>query len=156
MRNRLGFTLIELMIVIVILGILSGMTGFMWNRYVANADLRAAARDVAADIAKFREMAKTENRVYNMNFNTGANNYTITAAATTNFPATFSQTKSPTSFANHIRITAANFSGANDIFFRVRGTSDPMGTVTLQNRVTSTAVITVSMTGKAYVTFDIK
>jgi len=111
---------------------------------------------VASDISRFRERAKTENRVYNINFNTGANNYTIAAAATTTFPTAFNQTKTPTAFANHIRITAANFSGANDIFFRVRGTSDPMGTVTLENRITSTAVITVSMTGKAYVIFDIK
>jgi len=47
---RKGFTLIELMIVIAIIGILSAVALFGWRGYQDNVNLRTAARAVVTDI----------------------------------------------------------------------------------------------------------
>ena len=50
MSNK-GFTLIEMMIVIAIIGILSAVSLYGWLGYQNNLNLRTAAGEVMADIA---------------------------------------------------------------------------------------------------------
>ncbi len=158
MKNRRGFSMVEVLIVMFIMGILATFTTFTWNRYSSNANLRSAARDVQADMANAKEKARSESRIYKITFDDSSNNNYVISYAETATPTVFNtyQTKTPRTFDADIAISAANFSGTKQIFFRVRGTSDPNGTVTLRNSRGSTAVITVSTTGKAYVTFNMQ
>jgi len=158
MKTSKGFSLVELIIVIAIIGILASISSFAWQRHVNNANLRTAARDLVSDFQNCKQNAIKESRDYHIEFTTGTNgSYTISAATTTS-PATYAAvntTKSPTTHGNGIQITSASFFGipSNKIRLEVRGTSTN-GTVVMENSRGSKATIKTNTTGKAYVQFE--
>lgn len=160
MKRPQGFTLVELMIVVCMLAIISAIAGLWLQSYTINRNLRTAARDIASDFAIYKERAVSENTTYQIAFDTTApGNYTIQSVVggvTTNLT-----TKTPSSFGSGITIVSATFgAGASPtVIFNPRGTVSPLGGaldgVVLQNSRNSQATITVNMTGRTYVTFNI-
>ena len=147
-----GFSLIELLIVVAILAITAAFAVPQFQRYSANADLRTAGRAVAADLAAVKQGAVTENLdVYRLSFNLAGNSYALirTDSGTTLW------TKSPAAHGSGITLSAADFSSGAVVNYTRRGTMS-MGTVTLQNTRGSTAVVTVNITGRTYVTFSMQ
>ncbi len=140
-----GFSLVELMIVIALMGIMAGIGSFAWSKYTMNANLRAAARDVASDIFVTREKAVSESTGYRITFDVGGNSYTIANTVTGT-----SQTKALGAFAPGIVLQSASFGG--NMNFQARGTVDA-GNLVLRNSRNSTATITVNITGRTYVSF---
>jgi type IV pilus assembly protein PilA len=148
-RIQEGFSLIELLIVVAILAIVAAIAIPQFQRYAANADLRTAGRAVAADLAAAKQASVTENLdAYRLSFDVAGNSYALTRTDT----GTTLWTRSPASFGNGIVLTAVNFSGGSAVSYKRRGTMS-LGTVTLQNGRGSTAVVTVNITGRTYVTF---
>lgn len=162
MDSRRGFSLIELIIVIAIIGIMATISAYAYQSYVNNTNLRTAARDMVSDFQNCKGKAISESRDYQISFTTGTNSsYTISASATTNHAAV-STTKSPTAFGNGIQIivedTCNGFFGtsaANIIRFQARGTS-ANGCVKLTNTRGSKATITTNVTGRTHVAFAIQ
>lgn len=157
MKENRGFSLIELMIVIAIFSIMASISSLAWQRYVNNANLRSAARDVVSDFQNCKAKAISESRVYQISFTTGTNSsYTISAAANTTHAAV-STTKLLSVYGSGIKVDNAAFWGVptNRITFQVRGTCSN-GTVVLTNSRASSATITTNVTGKTYVTFDMQ
>lgn len=149
MKTSKGFSLVELIIVIAIIGILASISSYAWQRHVDNGNLRTAARDVVSDFQNCKVKATSENRNYQISFVTGTNSsYTISAPATDTHTAA-STTKLPTVHGAGIQINSAP---TGIMTFWARGTSSN-GTVTMINSRGSTATITTNITGKAYVTF---
>jgi prepilin-type N-terminal cleavage/methylation domain-containing protein len=148
MSNK-GFTLIELMIVIAIIGILSAVSTYGWLGYQNNVNLKTAAREVMADIASCRQLAVSGNCDYLIQFTDSSPNYTITAPTCVPPPPT--QTKNLTSFGSGLTITTTTF-GTAPVSFISRGTSS-FGTINLKNSKNSTATITINITGRTYVSF---
>ena len=74
-----GFTLVEAVIVLLIIGIVTAMAIPHFQKFAANANLRAAARDLVADFSILKQRAMSENMVYKITFNDGEdlNNYAI-------------------------------------------------------------------------------
>jgi type II secretion system protein H len=146
-----GFTLIEMMIVIAIIGILSAVSFFVWSGYQNNVNLRTAAGEVMSDIASCKQRAISEGIQYCMQFTDGSPSYSINASSCT--APTQTQAKNLTSFGAGLTVSNTNFN-SDRVSFLPRGTlSSNTGTIVLRNSKNSTATITVQITGRAYVSF---
>ena len=152
MKTNKGFSLVEIMIVIAIIGVLATIATFSWQRYVSNTNLRTAARDLASDFNSMRQNAVSKlDTTHTIVFDSAANTYTMSG--------TTIQTKSlapPGQEAGSTYIFSLPGGGATyTLTFLSRGTLSPAaGTITLKNNRGSTATITFNTTGKTYVTFS--
>ncbi len=137
-----------------ILAVMSTIAVFSWNRYVTNANLRTATRELEADIFLIKERAVSERIHYRITLNVGANNYTIDQGGiATGDPYTVLQTKSPATLGSSNILLDTTFAGAQ-IIFQPRGTLGAgTGRVRLQNSRGSIATITVTITGRTHVQF---
>jgi type II secretion system protein H len=151
MSNK-GFTLIEMMIVIAIIGILSAVSMYGWLGYQNNVNLKTAAREVMADMTSCKQRAVSEGIDYCIQFTDGSPDYTINANSCTS--PTQTQAKSLTSFGSGLTITTTNFY-LGRVSFIPRGTSS-FGDINMKNSKNSTAKITVQITGRIYVAFTMQ
>lgn len=151
MKPSKGFSLIEVLIAIVVIGIVAAVAGLNLHAYTLNRNLKSAARELASDFTLCKQKAASESKTYQIVFNSpSAGSYTIQTTIGTD-PKT---TKSVSSFGKDITINSETFGGT--VNFNSRGTVAPVGNVILQNSRNSTATITVTTMGKANVTFTIQ
>ena len=153
-NSRKGFSLIELLIVIGIVGILALVATPAVLRHATNSNLKSAVRDMAADFPYLKEKTITEGIQYRIVFNTGAKNYTIQKGTAAGAPWTTLQTKSVTSFGSDIHFTANT--STTTYTFQTRGTVTPTGTVELANSRGSTTTLKVNIAGRTYVQYSMQ
>jgi prepilin-type N-terminal cleavage/methylation domain-containing protein len=79
--NKTGFTLLELMIVVAILGIVSAIAAPNYTNYMAERRLKGAARMVMSDLMAARQKAVSQNINVTVAF-TSSYLYTVTGEAT--------------------------------------------------------------------------
>jgi len=157
MQRCKGFSLIELLVVVILIGIIAGIVGLNLVNYTKNRNLRSAARYVVSDFALCKERAISENTSYHITFVIGGNSYDIRMGD----PPVLVGTKRFTEFGSDIVIQNADFAGGPQIDFLTRGTVSPfppapgVDSVTLINSRGSQATITVNTVGRTYVTFNI-
>lgn len=151
-----GFTIVELLIVIAIIGIIGMLASFAWRSYVNNTNLRTAARELVSDFSLMKARAASASQAsldttYSIVFNTAAHTYTMNA---TSANGTVGETKQLSSFGPGIRIDSLSLGGLDTVTFEARGTLNPnVGSIVLTNG-SSKATITFNITGKTYVKFD--
>jgi type II secretion system protein H len=149
-----GFTLLELMVVVGIIGILSTVALFGWRGYQDNTNLKTAAGEVMADIASCKQRSVSEGIQYCMQFTDGSPNYSINASSCG--APTQTLAKNITSFGSGLTISDTNFN-SDQLGFLPRGTlSSNTGRIVLTNSKNSTATITINITGRAYVSFTMR
>jgi type IV fimbrial biogenesis protein FimT len=153
-----GFTMVELLITLVLLGtVLSiGVPGI--RGYLDNMNLKSAARTLSGDVAFLRESAQSSGRTHTIAYSVGANQCTMrwdsdgdgsTDANVPNYPAT----RNLSDFGSNVRITSVSQSPIKIIS---SGAINPFATVVLTNNRGSTATITTLITGRAYVTYSMQ
>jgi type II secretion system protein H len=149
-RTEKGFTLIELIIVIGLIGIMSTVAVYSWQGYRDNINLRTAAREVMSDIASCKQRSVSEGVEYCIQFTDGSPNYSINASSCDT--PTQTQAKNLTNFGSNLYVYT-NFN-SNQLGFLPRGTlSSNTGTIWVRNSRYSWAVITLNITGRTYVWF---
>src|SRR5512136_227769 len=77
MRNRKGFSLLELIIVVCLLAAIAAIAGLNLRNYTLNRNLRTAARNIVTDFNLCKSRAVSENVRYQIIFNVAGGDYTI-------------------------------------------------------------------------------
>jgi prepilin-type N-terminal cleavage/methylation domain-containing protein len=147
--NKKGYSLIEMLIVIALIGVLLSIAIPSWMRYRQNADLRTAARGIAGDFFNMKQRAVGEAVNYRITFDQENNRYQMINTSTAD-----TTTRNLSEFGPGIIITHVAF-GDDAIDFYTRGTAEA-GHIDLQNGIGSTATITVNITGRTYVSFTMQ
>jgi len=167
-RKNKGFSLIELIIVIALIGIIAAIAAPNFTRYRDNSNLREAARDVSSDIQLYKQRAIAENVRYRITFDSGANNYDVAKEATLGtgafpVPGIPEVTDKEIGSGNVIETyAAANFGGNPYITFLPRGiieenTSSGSEGLTIRHKTRlSTAEIKINKMGKINVEYTLK
>lgn len=157
-RASVGVTLIELIIAIAIFAIVAGIAYPMFQRIAINNNLKTAARDLASDFANMKERSIAEYRMHRITLNLGSNTYTLQQCGNQGAPCNgWNQM-----FVKNLRDVAPDivFDAGNtnqvDFFFQGRGTMTPAGTIALTNSRNSTARITINITGRSSVQFNLQ
>ena len=75
--KKYGFTLVELMIVLVIMGIVSAIAAPNFMHYMAERRLNGAARMVMSDLMAARQKAVSHNNEFKVFFNASNRQYTL-------------------------------------------------------------------------------
>jgi len=151
-RKNSGFSLIELIIVMAIMGIVAAIAAPNFTRYRDNTNLREAARDVMSDIQLYKQRAMAENQNYLITF-TG-NTYDVKRGAT------LVVDDKPIGAGNAaIVIKSHKYPAGLQLFSR--GSTEPSvpsgdGLVLKHNGRGSEAKISISTMGKVSVTYDPK
>jgi type II secretion system protein H len=161
-KSSRGFTLIEMIIVLAIVGIALSIAVPNFNAYRHNTNLKEAARDISSDISLYKQRAVSENRGYKINFSALANTYTIQQETVTNgvrtgnYVALITKTVSAGN-ANIVIFGTPSFTGGvPNVTFNPRGTSGA-GSLTLQHtQRLSTATITTNLMGRVNVQYILK
>ena len=134
-KDRRGFSLIELIVVIVVFGILAGMAVPQFIAFRPKNRLNGAARQIYSELMWARSKAVNENSAYVVTFPT---NQTMQIAGST--------TKTVNIQTEYSDVTLT--SSASTITFSSRGTTDVTPTITLTNSG-GTKTVTVRITGTA-------
>jgi type II secretion system protein H len=150
-----GFTLIELIVVVMLLGVGAAVAAPSFISYRQNANLREAASDLASDISLYRQKAVAENRRYRIIFDQPGNSYSVQREILNN-PGNYEAlvpavTKSPGDISSNVIISDITYPGLQ-ITIQPRGTIQPAGSVTLQHTISSlTKQTTTNLMGRVHI-----
>jgi len=147
-----GFTLVELIIVIALLGIALAIAAPSFGNYLERHNLRAAARAISSDIFLTRARAVSENKQYRMTFDQADNSYCVLKRNeddTAWDPA--GPKRSLYAFSSGLYF---NFEDKININFQTRGTVTAR-TISIRNKDRQ-ADIVINFTGRNYVAFTPK
>ena len=150
-NQQKGFTLIELIIVMGIMGILATIAVPTFQNYIRNQNLKTAARGITSDFFATREKALSENVRYRITFDQASNSYTIAGGTAAGAPYVDQQTKLMTSYAPSIKVDADQV-----VFFQTRGTVTACNFTISNTNNGSVANIIVNFPSRTYATFTLQ
>jgi Tfp pilus assembly protein FimT len=132
-RRRTGFTLIDMALVVLILGILGAIAMPRYSQAMARYRVAVASQRIAADLALAQTIGKTTSAGQAVSFSTTNNNYQLTGysgflggAAQANY--TVSLASSP----YNATLVSASFNSTTQVTFNRFGQPDNGGTIVVQ------------------------
>ena len=156
-RHATGFSMVELLITLVLIGIVAAIAIPSFRGWVDNSNLKAAARTLSSDIAYMREAASSSGRSHTVAYDMAQNRYTLrwdsdgagTYADVPNYPAL----RLLSDHGSGIQITSVS---QTPIKIISSGAINPFGNVVITNNRGSTATISTLITGRSHVTYSMQ
>lgn len=148
-RRRQGFTMVELVIVTMIIGILSAVAAPRFADSLARYRAEAAARQLRSDLAETQLRAKTTSASQAIQFDTAAESYTLPGVSHINHPGQDYETDLVSQF--HAAILSADCGGDTELIFDGYGVPDSDAEIIVQCGVHQRTVIVAAETGQASV-----
>jgi len=159
--NQRGFTLVELMIVVAIIGIMAGVSAFNALEVLPRYQLHAAARDFSGNLRLARKSAIQSAQNVQVVFDQGCNTYCIDGRRTVPHSGTLDShygggvrfgfgraTKSAAATSSQLPSSPITFQGnPRSVTFNQRGLSNA-GTVYFANRSGDCCAVVVSTSGR--------
>ncbi len=132
-RSAHGFSMLELLIVVAVLGVLVVVTYTTWQKYSNQQRLRYAAIQVASGLRQAEERAKAERSIYTVAFSVSSTTYVISRSA-----GGFQE--------NAVLPVGVTPQASDTVTFSAFGQPDAAHTITLQNN-TGTRTASVDSVG---------
>jgi type IV fimbrial biogenesis protein FimT len=146
MDNKTGFSLIELMIVLAIMGILSAIAAPNLMNYMAERRLNGTARMVMSDLMAARQKAVSQNNKFKVFFNANHHEYTILDDDNGNGAAdTGEATEVRDIRRDYYDVT---FTASADPIFYPRGTASGTTVTVTSSRTGVSKDVTVALNGR--------
>jgi len=139
-NKNLGFTLIEILAVLMVVGILALVSLPIYSRIKPKLNLNAETRDIASDLRYAQQLAVTEQTNYSVNFNQAQNQYSIVKIST-------GEIIKNKSLLNGITINSITGLDSDTAEFNVTGAATKAGTIVLINTDNITNTISIKPSG---------
>ncbi|MEM9346543.1 MAG: GspH/FimT family protein [Planctomycetota bacterium] len=135
-----GFTLIELVLVMIIVAVIAAIAAPRFAQANARQQIDAAARRIANDLEKAQRQARASSNTAAIKFTTNQDNYTFTPAVGTGFVVELGEPP------YQVEITKVSFGGPNTVTFNGFGIPTASGTITIGSAA-GQSTITLDETG---------
>jgi prepilin-type N-terminal cleavage/methylation domain-containing protein len=132
MARRRAFTIIELILVMLVLGILASVAAPRYREAMASYRADAAAKRVAGDLRMVRQYARKTSSIQTVQFDAAANTYVAASLPDLNRPGT-TYAVDLTGSEYVTDVTAATFGAGSTVQFDIFGRPDMTGSITLQS-----------------------
>lgn len=148
--RRPGFTLFELVLVLVIIGIIAGLVSPRYSNAIANFQVAGAARRIATDLALAKRRATMTGTSQTVEFDPPDSKYTLPGIQDfDNAAATYAVDLSEEPY--HTTIILADFGGDTEVIFDGYGVPDSGGSVVIDVGGRQVTVSLDAATGEASV-----
>ena len=145
-RRRNGFSLIELMVILVIVGIIFGMTLPALNRYMTGGNVHNAANILEGEIRLARQKAVARDIRAWVYFQPGVNYYWTGEQQRSGAGWGTLNWSNPVYLPKRLVVSAANFGGYNYFFYEPEGRPTVVGR---PNWVSGSCIVSSTVTGQA-------
>lgn len=145
-----GFTLIELSVAMVILGILLGMAAPAWKNYAAKQERASASREVVSVLRTAQTRATAEETTYRVDVDATVKTLTVFRFdGSTYIQRSISALDGGTVLLQQVAFTDKNGASTSSAYFYARGTASPGKVVVALKGRSQQRVITVEgLTGR--------
>jgi len=158
LHRAAGFSMVELLITLVLLGIAMAIAIPSFRGWVDNSNLKAAARTLSSDIAYLREAAISSGRSHTIAYDMAQNRYTLRwdsdgdGSCDADVP-NYAAARLMSDHGGGIQITSVSPAAIKIIS---SGSINPFGSVVITNSRGSTATISTLITGRSHVTYSMQ
>jgi len=144
-QKNSGFTMVELLVVLAVMSLVAMIIFPLYRQLSPNIRLNSTTKDIASDLRYAQQLAVTQQVVYAVSFDVGANSYELINMNT-------SSTIKSITLDSQISIDSVTGLSATTAQFNVTGAAVESGIITLINLSNTTSTIEIKPSGYVKIT----